>query len=223
MLDHHVQRAIVYRLAFSEGLRFSELKPDTLENKLFDYHLKKVVAAGYAMKGASGLYSLTPEGRLLGIRALDKQQALADQAESVLFLIIRQAADGAWLFYKRGTHPMLGYSGFMHASPNAHEDSTITAAKSCLEKTGLRGDFTALGGGYSRIFNKSGELQSFTNFSLLFCNNIVGELSAEDAFADYRWELSPDFADAQLFPSTVMLHELYDAGKPFFIERNFTI
>jgi hypothetical protein len=223
MLDHHLQRAIVYRLAFSKGLRFSELKPDTLENKLFDYHLKKVVAAGYAMKGDAGLYTLTPEGRRLGIRALDKQQALADYAESVLFLIIRRAIDGAWLFYKRGTHPMLGYSGFMHASPNASENSTMTATKTCLEKTGLNGNFTALGGGYSRIFNTSGELQSFTNFTLLFCNDIVGELSGEDSFADYRWELSPDFADPQLFPSTVMLHELYAASKPFFVEKCFTI
>ena len=223
MLDHHVQRAIVYRLAFSEGLRFGQLKPDTLENKLFDYHLKKVVLAGYAMKGNGGLYTLTPEGRRLGIRALDKQQALADYAESVLFLIIRRASDGAWLFYKRGTHPMLGYSGFMHASPNAQEDSTTTAGKICLEQTGLTGSFTALGGGYSRIFNTSGELQSFTNFTLLVCDDVTGELSGEDAFADYRWELSPDFTSTQLFPSTSMLYERYLAGKAFFVEQSFTI
>lgn len=223
MLDHHLQRAIIYRLAFSEGLRFSELKPDTLENKLFDYHLKKVVSAGYVLKAVSGLYTLTPKGRRLGIRALDKQQALADQAESVLFLIIRRASDGAWLFYKRGTHPMLGYSGFMHASPNANEDLGTSAQKVCLQKTGLNGIFTTLGGGYSRIFDATGELQSFTNFTLLFCDDIAGELSGEDTFADYRWELSPDFSSDKLFPSTVMLHELYLAGKPFFVERNFTV
>ena len=223
MLDHHIQRTIVYRLAFSEGLRFSELKPDTLENKLFDYHLKKVVAAGYVVKATDGLYTLSPEGRRLGIRALDKQQALADHAESVLFLIIRRASDGAWLFYKRSTHPMLGYSGFMHATPNARENVSLSAQKACLEKTGLSGSFKALGGGYSRIFDAAGELQSFTNFTLVVCENTTGELSGEDTFADYRWELSPDFTSTLLFPSTAMLYELYQAGQPFFVERSFTV
>ena len=46
MLDHHIQRQIVYQLAFVDSLRFGELKPDDLDNKLFTYHLKKVVSAG---------------------------------------------------------------------------------------------------------------------------------------------------------------------------------
>ena len=223
MLDHHIQRAIVYRLAFSESLRFTELKPDDLENKLFDYHLKKVVKAGYVAKNDDGEYSLTPDGRILGVRALQKQQALADQAESVLFLIIRRESDSAWLFYTRNTHPMLGYSGFMHTTPQADESVTDTATRSCLEKTGLHAKFTALGGGYSRIFNTDGELLSFTNFSLVFCDGTQGELAEHDEFADYQWVIDPDFASTALFPSTAMLHDFYLAGQPFFVERSFTV
>jgi hypothetical protein len=46
MLDHHIQKSIVYDLAFAESLRFSDLKPPELENKAFTYHLKKVMKAG---------------------------------------------------------------------------------------------------------------------------------------------------------------------------------
>jgi hypothetical protein len=227
MLDHHLQRSIVYRLAFTSGLRFSELKPDVIDNKLFDYHLKKVVAAGYVMKTNDGLYALTAEGRLLGIRALTMQPALADQAESVLFLIIRQSSDDAWLFYKRSTHPMLGFSGFMHATPNAFEDCTTTAQKACLEKTGLSGAFTVMGSGYSRIFNHQDELESFTHFTVLSCEDAQGQLSEHDEFANYYWDEKPDFQAATMFPSTQLLYEQYEAskqsGQPFFIEQRFSI
>jgi len=223
MLDHHIQRAIVYRLAFSDGLRFSELKPDSLENKLFDYHLKKVVSAGYVSKSEDGLYTLSAEGRLLGIRALDKPGALADQAESVLFLIVRRASDGAWLFYKRNTHPMLGFSGFMHTTPNAHETTPVTAARSLTEKTGLTGTFTALGGGYSRIFDSSGELLSFTHFTLLVSDDAQRELAAHDEFAEYYWEIRPDFAADHFFPTTPPLVTHYERREPFFEEFTFMV
>ena len=221
MLDHHLQRSIVYRLAFSAGLRFSELKPDTVENKLFDYHLKKVLAAGYVMKDGAGLYTLTPEGRRLGTRILDKQQALADQAESVLFLIIRQAADGAWLMYTRGTHPMLGYSGFMHCTPNANEPCEVTAARECLERTGLQASFRALGGGYSRIKADDGTLESFTNFTLLVSDDAEGDLIQHDTYAEYYWEATPS-ADRTYFPTTAALMEAYERNEPFFIELSLT-
>ena len=85
MLDHHIQRSIVYRLALARRLKFSELKPDILDNKLFTYHLKKVISAGFAIKTADGYYKLTPEGRRLDAHVLDNTEALVDRAYSVLF------------------------------------------------------------------------------------------------------------------------------------------
>ena len=76
MLDHHIQRTIVYTLAFAESMRFGELKPDELDNKLFNYHLKKVIAAGYVAKNDEGLYTLTSEGKRVGKGALKKQSRL---------------------------------------------------------------------------------------------------------------------------------------------------
>src|SRR6187549_3745870 len=105
MLDHHIQRSIVYNLAFADSLRFGELKPYDIDNKLFTYHLKKVVSAGYAVKLESGEYALTPEGRRVGKGALKKQSHLIDRAYSVLLLSI-QREDGAWLLYRRQTHPL---------------------------------------------------------------------------------------------------------------------
>lgn len=222
MLDHHLQRSIVYRLALSHELHFSELKPDVIDNKLFTYHLHKVEKAGYVLKNKDGLYELTPEGRRLGIRVLQNQQALIDQPESVLFLVVCRQSDGAWLFYKRKAHPLIDRVGFMHCTPNASESIVATAQNECMEKTGLSGKFTVRGSGYFRVFNGD-KLESFTNFTLLVCEDAKGELVQNDDYADYYWEQQPDFADKSMLPNMPTLADLYERNELFFVEKTLHI
>jgi ADP-ribose pyrophosphatase YjhB (NUDIX family) len=222
MLDHHIQRKIVYRLALTPSLRFTELKPDTLENKLFTYHLKKVISAGLVEKNKDGRYALTSEGRLFGVNVLENTEALHDRAYSVLFLAIRRKSDKAWLLYKRTSHPLFGKSGFMHAVPNAQESSLQTATRVCKEKTGLDATFSALGGGFFRVFEGE-KLESFTNFTLLVCNSAVGEITSEDETAEYYWSETIDLDDKILLPNMKILLELYDANETFFIEKDLRV
>lgn len=222
MLDHYIQRAIIYQLAFTQAARFSELKPDHIENKLFTYHLKKVISAGYVEKSEDGLYSLTHKGRRLSTGANDKQdQLVVERAHSVLFLVIRRKSDGKWLFYTRGTYPMLGYSGFIHCNPRVDVEAPSAAATECRVKTGLSGDFTVLGSGYFRIYEGE-SLESFTHFTLLYCDDIQGELRPHDDKAEYFWTDEP-LAVEHVFPATSLLKDLYEQKQAFFIEKTFTI
>lgn len=222
MLEHHLQQGIVYQLAFAKSMRFSDLKPDIIENKLFTYHLKKVLDAGYVQKDDEGLYSLTPEGRRLGVHVLETRNMLPVLADSVLFLVIRRATDNAWLLYRRSTHPLKDKVGFMHAHPNAVQTSDETAAQICLEKTGLSGDFEALGGGYFRVYEGE-NLESFTHFTLMICDDIQGELTQVDDTAEYFWADKPDFTSSDMLPNMPILVDLYQSGKPFFVEETIRL
>lgn len=223
MLDHHLQRSIVYKLAFTPSARFTELKPDTVDNKLFTYHLKKVVQEGLVIKSEDGVYTLTSEGRRVSTGALDREQSLiTERPLSALFLIIRRKADNAWLFYRRGTHPLIGQVGFMHCLPSFMSTANEAASEQCEAKTGLIGEFTPLGGGFVHFF-KNNELESYTHFTLLYCDDIKGELLIRDQKAEYFWETDPDFSTEGMIPTTVFLKELYTAKQPFFIEKTFHI
>lgn len=222
MLDHHIQRSIVYKLALSSALRFSELKPDDIENKLFTYHLKKVVSAGFVEKTSEGLYELTPEGRRLGIHAVENGQALVDQAYSVLFLAIRRKSDSAWLLCKRKSHPLINRFGFMHCIPTALEDASVTAQKECLNKSGVHAEFAALGGGYFRVFEGQ-KLESFTHFTLLVCEDAEGEIINSDKHAEYYWAEQVDVLDQSLLPMMPTLLQVYEKKQPFYIEQTITI
>jgi len=222
MLDHHIQRAIVYNLALADSLRFSQLKPDFLENKLFTYHLKKVMLAGYVQKNEDGTYTLTAEGKRLGLRVMEVSGIDVNQPHSVLFLVIRRRDDGAWLLYKRGAHPLKDKIGFMHAVPEPEIKVTKTSARILKEKTGLSGEFKSLGGGYFRIYSE-GALVSFTHFTLLVCEDSKGELNQSHEHAEYGWFNNPDFTSNEMLPNMPVLVEKYQANKQFFIEETFSI
>lgn len=222
MLDHHIQRTIVYQLALANAQRFSELKPDDIESKLFTYHLKKVVGQGYVTKDSEGLYELTPEGRRLGVSVLKSQQDISDRAHSILFLVIRRASDGAYLLYKRLNHPLKDRVGFMHSVPVPETEVADSAAELVKRRTGLTCSFSVLGNGYFRMF-KEQALESFTHFTLLVCEDAEGELIGSYKHAEYFWQTNPDFNDKSMLPNMPILVENYERGKPFFVEKTFIL
>lgn len=222
MLDHHIQKNIVYTLAFSDGMRFGELKPDELENKAFDYHLKKVVQAGLVEKMADGRYTLTSEGKRIGKGALKKQTRMIDRAYSTLLLAVRRADDGAWLLMRRKSQPLRGLAGFMNAQPVADQDITDTALQVCREQTGLSGEFVVQGHGYFRTY-RAGSLESFIHFTLLVCNDIQGELHQNSSLAEYYWDTDPDWSAPDMLPSSQTLHKMLEVPEGSFVDQRFDI
>ena len=219
-MDHYIQKNIVYALALAESMRFSELKPDDIENKLFDYHLKKVIAAGLVEKIESGEYALTPQGRRVGKDAIKKNDQLVDRAYSVMFLAIKRG-DGAWLLCRRKTHPLLGRVGFMHSQPSFVDHTTITAQKELLRKVGLDGEFTVRGSGYLRMY-EADNLESFTHFTMLDCHDPQGELQQLDELAEYYWQLDPDFSSKEMLPSIGLFADKLSQPGLFYLEQDFS-
>ncbi|MGB3946163.1 MAG: hypothetical protein WBK76_05000 [Candidatus Saccharimonadales bacterium] len=222
MLDHHIQKSIVYDLAFAESLRFSDLKPDDMENKAFTYHLKKVVKAGLVVKQEDGTYSLTMKGRRVGKGALKKESRLLDRAYSILLLAVRNIETDEWLLYKRQTQPLLGLTGFMQAQPVAEADASRTAQETCLEQTGIQTEFTVQGHGYFRVYRK-GELESFIHFTLLLGESPSGQLHETAESVGYFWQRTPNFAHPDMLPNMQTLHKMCEAAPGSFVEQTFEL
>jgi len=222
MLDHHIQKSIVYDLAFAESLRFSDLKPDDMENKAFTYHLKKVVRAGLVEKLGDGHYALTMKGRRVGKGALKKESRLLDRAYSILLLAVRRSEDDAWLLYKRQTQPLLGLTGFMQAQPIAETDARSTAQQTCLEQTGLTAEFSVQGHGYFRVY-RNAELESFIHFTLLVGHDPQGQLLETAESAGYFWQQTPNFESPDMLPNIQILHKMCEVAPGSFVEATFEL
>ncbi len=198
-------------------MRFGELQPEGVENKLFDYHLKIVLRDGLAEKSEDGKYRLTEEGRRLGLRVF-RAERYSLAAYTGLFLIVRRLSDKAWLMYRRKAHPMIDKTGFMHATPVPSELIYETAKRELLEKTGLQADFKRIGGGLFRLHNELG-LESFTHFEVMLAEDVEGRLENKHETAEYYWEETPDFSDASMIPNMPSLAEAYESGEEFFIDE----
>ncbi len=222
MLDHHIQKSIVYDLAFAESLRFSDLKPDGMENKAFTYHLKKVMNAGLVQKQDDGHYSLTMKGRRVGKGALKKESRLLDRAYSILLLAVRNIETDNWLLYKRQTQPLLGLTGFMQAQPVAETDARRTAQQTCFEQTGIQTEFTVQGHGYFRVY-RAGELESFIHFTLLLSDAPTEELLETAVSAGYSWQQTPNFASPDMLPNMQILHKMCVDTPGSFVEETFEL
>lgn len=222
MIDHHIQRTIISLLVSADSERFRDLKPEDLENKAFTYHLQKVVKSGLVEKNKEGKYRLTEEGRRLGRRLADTSYSLSVKPHSVLFLVVRRKADGAWLLYKRKAHPLKDMVGFMHAAPHAGMRVGESASKELLAKTGLRATFQPMGGGFFHMY-RDDQLESYTQFTLLISEDVEGELAARHEAAEYWWEVRPDFQGPGMLPNMPDLVSVYEQGKSFFLDRVYTI
>ncbi len=203
MLDHHLQREIHFQLSHADSLRFSELQPEGVENKLFDYHLKKTLRSGLIQKNDDGSYSLTPTGRRIGAGTLSRPSSTADKAYSLLLFGL-QREDGAWLLYERTSHPQINRVGLPQHRPDAHH-STLESARTFATQIDIEADFSVHAHGYLRVFDENDAVESFVHFTLL-----KGVCSAADTpLPDgYRWVAAADFSDLDLLPSTSVLMKL---------------
>ena len=219
MLDHHIQRSIVYTLAFADSLRFSDLQPDDIENKLFNYHLKKVIAAGFVAKNTDGSYSLTATGKRIGKGALESSHRLIDRAYSILFLAIRRPSDGAWLIYTRRSQPLIGMSGFMQAQPVASETIIETAVATCREATGISTTFRVIGSGFFRM-HRNDILESFTHFTLLGADV---ETDTQLTSADLSWVINPTNTLDSPLQTLHTLIDMYEGKTDSFVDLTIAV
>ena len=223
MLSHHIQRSIVKKLVYADALRFSDLKPDDIDNKLFTYHLKLVVGSGMVEKLGSGEYQLTDKGRRSALSAVNYSNSdRSGLAYSLIFLLVRRAEDGAYLLYRRKTHPLKERTALMHSRPSNSIEVLEHASAVLSDKTNLSGSFRFKGAGYFHFF-KGEELESFTHYILLVCEDAEGELNASDERADYYWDLDPDFDAPEMLPNMPGLINRYKQGGLFFYEDTFHI
>ena len=221
MLTHHIQHAIIHKLVTNDGLTFSDLKPDDIDNKLFTYHLKITIREGFVEKVADH-YQLTSSGKKLWKRIKESPEKLASRSLSILYLMVHSKRLG-WLLYTRKTHPLKDKIAFMHAYPRADLSIVESAKYEAKQKTGLDCDFKILGSGFFRTF-ESGELLSFTNFSFLECKEPRGKLLVNDPHATYEWVQNPDFSSSEMLPNMQKLMEVYSEGRfPFFIDEIFEV
>ena len=200
--EHHLQKEIINRLVHAEHLRFSELKPTSVDGNVFTYHLHQLLKGMLVVKRDDGSYELTGKGKALGITNTLSKDQLLSQAHSILLLAVKSGDE--WLLRRRLVQPIYGKWGFIHGEPVAGELTAQTASAILERRTGLKTSFTPKGTGYIRLFNGS-ELESFTHFTLFETTVLKRSIIESDTSGENRW-----FKQADILDSSVMISSMAD-------------
>lgn len=142
---HHIQRAILLKLAASSYMRFSQLQPSHIPNNTFSYHLKKLVELGYIEPSSHG-YSATRKALKI-VQDLDGQQRQTRPVTLAVLFITNPA--GEVLLIERDSEPFKNWlgapSGIIHGGESLqqaavrelHENTTIIAEPVHLTARGV--------------------------------------------------------------------------------------
>lgn len=221
MLEHHIQKEILFKLVTSPSARFTEMKPSGLDSNIFTYHLQQLIKQKYVVKDEDGTYGLTSLGKAVGINIQLTDKELLEQAHAVFFIVVRNDK-GEWLLRKRLAHPMYGKVGFIHGEPVAREPLNKSVDEALFRRTGLHAEFDLIGAGYIRIF-KNEDLESFTNFTVLEAKNIKGELTEVTTNGRNIWLKEPDFSSSDMIPSMQDIVNSINKNKPFVIDLEYRL
>lgn len=213
---HHIQRAILDRLATTNSARYGEIKPAELDGNSFTYHMKQLISDRYVLKNKDGSYALAPKGKDYIVHRYDGP---ALQAHSIFLIAIRRGDE--WLMRERLVQPLLGMSGFVHGEPIATEPLIETATKRLQEKAGLNVPLSIHSSGLIRI-SRDDTVESFSHAIIL-----TGEADQDISITDDKtgrnyWVQASDLRKSNILPSCTDIVALLsqDSVYPFeFIYR----
>jgi len=142
----YVQLKILANALKGNSLRYTDLKPEDIEQDLFNYHLRFLLEKRY-LKKEDDLYTLTEFGKKYVIQIDTKGEYKSLFRVSVIAVSIRENENKTEIMMqKRLRHPyygdtVMGVSGKV----NQAEFIVDTAQRKLLEETSLTGKFKFLG------------------------------------------------------------------------------
>lgn len=179
---HHIQRSVLDKLATSERLLYSELKPSDMDGNVFGYHLKSLLAGQYIAKSDDGGYCLLSKGRDYIIKRYEDPSRSAHS----IFLIVVKNSDDKYLLRKRLVQPMLGHTGFIHGEPDPEKSIIETANERLFDKTGLDIELEIKGSALISQYVDD-ELHSYSSATILYGETDETDIKITDDTGKNFW------------------------------------
>jgi 8-oxo-dGTP pyrophosphatase MutT (NUDIX family) len=141
---HWIERHILKELAFSTQQRYSDLKPDSVDGNLFQYHARALEKRGLIDRSDDG-YRLTPSGQIF-VADLSQTKLMNPRklARAVAMIVCRND-DGQYLLFKWQRQPYRGLASLPFGRQLAGMSAAATAADQLLNKTGYQADLAFYG------------------------------------------------------------------------------
>lgn len=185
-----IQNHIISRLKNAKFLRYAEMKPENVDNDLYNYHLQQLVKKGFVQKEEEG-YSLSEQGIHL---VADSNLLSLDHNSHHLFkmnvlTIVSRVVNGETQILQqfRTSNPSYGKIGVPGGVVRKGETIEDAAKRKFKTETGLSADFRFVGL-ERRMLYREGVLFSDVVFPICYAAEYSGELEIETEYGIHSWK-----------------------------------
>lgn len=185
----YIQKKILTNLLQKSAGKYSELKPDEIENDLYNYHLQFLVKKGLIDK-SQNYYKLSDFGKKY-IHEIEPLDILGDvdkiRLSAVIILTKEENGKLFFLNQKRLHEPFFGDSGLIGGAVKTGESVTNAANRILKSNAGLTGKFELLGTIRKiRLINKN---EIFNDMLLYVCYSSIykGVLKSRTVYGENSW------------------------------------
>lgn len=221
---HKVQQFILAQLCEKDSLRYSDMRPVTMEASKFMYHLKLLQKQNLVKKLSDGSYALSTTGKQYIDRAHDDSLLPRSQPRIAALVVCRDAERGI-LYAERFTQPALGYFGFPlidiplgFAMPLKHY-----VEEAFRDKIGLSCRLHHRADGYINLM-RGDDLDGSLLAHIFYGENPTGVLEQKDTVLKYVWEKEAMPNKEKILPSVQFVQDLLAAhSEHTFFEYTFNI
>lgn len=186
---HDIQLQILKKLLFNPTARYVDMKPDDeMENNKFDFHLDRLIKAGYVEKNDKA-YSLTAMGKGFANEIDSEKLEITKQSKVTVWVSCIRIVGGKkqFLIGTRLKQPFFGCQGFMTAKVRYGEKIMGAAKREMLEETNLTGEPQLVGIKHFRVFDKkTNDLLEDKFMYLLRVTDPEGELRGSEE-GEFDW------------------------------------
>ncbi len=186
MIGSKIQREILSKCSFFEkGARYFELRPEEVENDLFNYHLQELVKKGFLNK-LTDKYTITLKGKSFVTNVDEKDLQTPPTYKVSVYLC--PVKGNKIILTRRLKHPQYGYVGLIAEKKRYGEQLEDTAKRALLEETGLVARNANLIGNLHQIRkNDKGEVVEDGIFYIFFIDKFTGNLIEKSVEGEYFW------------------------------------
>lgn len=212
---HWIQKHILKKLAVNDSLKYTELKPETVEGNLFTYHLNQLVSDRFVKKDGNS-YDLTDLGKNF-VSSMSMESGSTRKQPKIVVMFITENNKGEYLLFKWSRQPYRGLVSFPFGRVHYGKSVLELAQNELTWKTGLQGDLAYLGD----IYVQTGTLDHYLAH-IFRVENIEGELGSSGLQGKPLWEKLENLKESEFIPGFKKLVKVVENQKPPFLEEIIT-
>lgn len=193
---HWIERHILKALAFSDIKRYKELKPDSVDGNLFQYHAKQLEKRGLIERNSTG-YRLTSAGKVFVADLSQTKLMNARKTPRAITMIISRNKKGQYLLFKWKRQPYRGLISFVFGRQLYGQPVLESAKEQLFFKTGYHAKLNYLGS--ADILNQQqDDITDHLSVSIFEATSLKKEAEPDGLTGEYFWGHPEDYKPNQV-------------------------